>query len=353
MSGKRQAETPLPADTHKRASIASAPKDEPSGPYDPKRVLACLNTNSYAVLDFLPHGELATAHFDFRAYVAAQPERIPGSTGPDVAGGFGCFGTASSFHHPFVRDLRLRLHNFLRPLFRELAPGRNYESLIDRLMYRHKGVHPTAESVHRDCSRGLWPKDLCFGVMLNLNATEMQYFSLQPGTHLSASAEGSGFMRENDKVVKTEFAHQKQNVVFVEPGQIMVFPQNALHEVRNTGVPYDLMRLCHGIRITDADQSLYPDNRERLDRQDVMRYKGGDLARMIPHLWLVNWRDKWVQFSGNQRWVPGMLYDHIVKSSGEVVPGVVRPIAPSLTELDAKYPAYTEKEIAMFKPQPL
>jgi hypothetical protein len=365
MARKRAVEVDRTAESRKKycSDVSAEPEkaDQPSPTqkpsYDAKISAAHLQKHSYVVLNFLSTEELSAAHTEFLAFVAAQPERTPGSTGLDIAGGFGCFGTASSFHNPLVRRLRLRLHAFLHDLLQALAPGRKFESVIDRLMYRQAGVRPSPESVHRDQSKGLLPEDLCFGGALNLNLTETQHFSLQPGTHLAAGASsapaGTGFTREKQAAVKAEFNRRKQSVAF-GPGQFMLFYENVLHEVRNAKLPFDVMRLFHGIRVTDAASSLYPDNAQLCaEEQGVVRYKGGELPRMVPKLWLVNWLSKWVAFSGDNRWLPGMLYDHTVKSSGAVLQGVVRPIAPSLRALGRMYPDYTAQELAILKPQPL
>lgn len=59
-------------------------------------------------------------------------------TPPLVLGGFGAFGHASSFHHPFVRNIRMRVKQRLaETVFREYAPTYHLESMFDRVCERN------------------------------------------------------------------------------------------------------------------------------------------------------------------------------------------------------------------------
>ena len=92
-----------------------------------------------------------------------------------VLGGFGALSTASSFHHPFVRELRNLIYNKVNHIFKN--DKRNLEFIIDRVMYRLSHQSPTGESWHRDESPDSLIDDIIFGGFVNFDVSEDQYFS--------------------------------------------------------------------------------------------------------------------------------------------------------------------------------
>ena len=307
------------------------------------------------IVVFDPAIDLQQEHSAFLDYLATMPEVLPEWSpsgdvfGRRVAGGaFGAFAHSSSFHVPFVRRLRTQLHTAFRPVAALLEPGRQLESLVDRLLYRPTGDAPAGEQVHRDHAKGLAPRDICFGGVLNLNLHESQYLSVQKGTHLWRSlANGQNYTPESKEAV-TEFKREREDVE-IPPGCFAVMDETLRHEVRGKKCKVDLLRLFHGFRITDETGPLYPENDRGLASQGILQYKGGALPRMVPRLYAVNWLDKWRDYSA--RFVPGMLHTH-TQGDGSQHPGMVKHYCPSLEFLGAMYPPYSDAEVAILRPAP-
>ena len=101
---------------------------------------------------------------------------------------------------------------------------------------------------------------------------------------------------------------------------------------------------------------LYPSNLVACSSdQGQLRYKGGEIARLVPRLWLVNWQQKWMAYSRRFVRSEHLLYDHQPAKAkkeglGLVYRQVCRPIAPSLAVLGNKYTQYTEEELDILRP---
>lgn len=321
---------------------------------DKTRAARYLRDHGYVMLDVLPPDELVAYNRRVLEYLDTLPERVPGSDGLSVSGGFACYGVASSFHNPVVRELRLRLDAVVRPVLRSLCGGeRNIQSVVDRVMDRARGLCAGTESVHRDEAKGALKDDWIFGGALNLNLEGQQAFSLQPDTHIfGANVAGGNFTVETDRDIKREFKARRQLVEF-GPGQMILLFENIRHEVRGNKATCRQLRLFHGFRVTDSFEALYPENVARMATQDILVYKGGELPRMIPKLYPnLHW-GPWQTFSGKNKWHPLLLNDHTVGSGvhkGKRLSNVVRPFAPSLRELGAMYEPYSPEELALFVP---
>jgi hypothetical protein len=197
-----------------------------------------------------------------------------------VLGGFAALGNPGSFHNKFVRDLRLKSKEKVKPLFRqfisniidkEIRDNSKLELLPGRMLYRLKSQAPSAESWHRDVSdkETLDDNDVVFGGWINLDKTD-QYFSCIPGSHLGISQKSlrSGF----STVPKSKIgAITKHKIKFkCPPGHIIIFPQYILHEVVSSKAKDTVMRLSTEWRITIKDTFMHPNMEELLRTQGIM-----------------------------------------------------------------------------------
>ena len=144
-------------------------------------VIPCLHADLQAIKDEFVH--VMRTLPELRDDVA-EHARVP------AFGGFGALGLPSSFHHPFVRELRRTVYNAMSPFFEAFTaemPGYKLEQLIDRAQLRQPGTSPTPEAFHRDLSVygpgcSAVDGDHFFGGWVNLDAVP-QAFSCVRGTH--------------------------------------------------------------------------------------------------------------------------------------------------------------------------
>jgi len=273
------------------------------------------------------------------------------SGGSHAMGGFAALGNPSSFHNPVVRSSRMMLHNVAVPLFKSYAKaslmprGVHLEQLIDRMMYRPAGKVPTAESWHRDQSKGD-DDDLVFGGWLALDDST---FSCVPGTHLDERGK-AGFVKVDEKDVPL---FKKERVsVQVPAGSWIVFHQSIVHEVVAIKRDTPQRRLFAGWRLTVSDEPLQKDILQVLADQGVPLLPSGQQVPMYAALhWtfeknlqkLVEWSAKTIK--------PELLV--IRDRKGKAVKAVPRYFS-SLKALGLPmYRAYTDDELKMHLPQPL
>ena len=178
-----------------------------------------------------------------------------------VLGGFAALGNPSSFHNPFVREIRKKMRNSVIPLFKTIiSDTTKLEMLADRMLFRHKSQSPTAESWHRDVTpaKYLSEKDEVYGGWLNLDLTQDQYFSFIPGSHLGLDLRElrEGFASLSPEAIKMVKPYKTK--FKIPPGYMIVFPQYTLHEVVSTKAKYNMMRLFTGWRTTTSNDHLIP-----------------------------------------------------------------------------------------------
>lgn len=210
---------------------------------------------------------------------------------PDYAiGGFGALGVATSFHHPIIREIRERAHPVAQSALMDIADGRQFEQIIDRLMLRPPGKQPTREQWHRDVSPMTANEDDdIFGGWVNLDAVP-QYFSCIRGSHNDFDARmnlgfATSILRDShlDKKVRVE----------VPPGHLLIFYECVMHEVlSNRAPPAGSVRLFTGWRLTHSNMSLFPDLEWRLRTNAPMRLKSGQEPPMYAKLHWTNWVEK-------------------------------------------------------------
>lgn len=319
-----------------------------------------LLTNGYVVIptSFADPTARKQAQADFLQTLKGFPEFLPGTI-YYVLGGFAALGNAASFHNPFVRNLRQKMHTELyTAVFQELLedqyPTHNLEQLIDRMLYRPAGVAPTAESFHRDDSGGS-PGDLSVGGWLNFN-DQPHTLSCVPCTHSldPAAISAAGF----HKIPKAHQADMKARRLLVEipAGHAVLFVDNLVHEVLARKCKFDLLRVFLGFRLTRDTKPLTQGLHELLMTQAVVPLKSGQVPPVYAALHLVNWFDKIQAFSTNVR--TELLTDFTYKSGPRA--GHTFRVAPRwmpsleevsrLTGTDAKYIPYTPQEIQIHFP---
>jgi hypothetical protein len=268
-----------------------------------------LDTNGVWVFPITTFPNDVSLEADFNQSLLEQPEINPNEIlmdGPKVGGGFGAFGHASSFHTLFARKIRTTVYDIVRNELKTnpLYSGKNIEIIPDRQCERPAGQAPTAESWHRDLSpTEASPSknnvlanadDLILGGWANCNADQSQYFVCVPQTHQRLSNGGTF-----DLIGKNEAkAFREQSVrVEIPPGHCLVFNQSLVHCVNPTKLPFVLKRIYTAYRVTTSAVPLIPDILERLQRGAVIPLKSGQLPRMYPKMWLVNWPEKLIALS--------------------------------------------------------
>jgi hypothetical protein len=151
--------------------------------------LTSLSTNGVVVVPVLTE-DLTD---DFKQCETEFPEFFPGAN-PMVLGGYAAYGNPSSFHHPMFRKLRrdaletvIRsgvFQKYLKAIRPDTWDQYGVEVLFDRVMHRHQGQSPSAETAHRDVTPAKYLKeqddDHIFGGWLNLG-NAVQTFTAQPG----------------------------------------------------------------------------------------------------------------------------------------------------------------------------
>lgn len=282
--------------------------------------------------------------------IAAFPEYAPeyvayglegvNLTGPLVLGGFSALGNPASFHNPFVREWRQRLHGVARDLFQHLVHTEGFplgaeaaaelkvEQLVDRLMVRPAGAAPTPESWHRDSSPGA--SGIVFGGWVNFDH-HAQRFSCVPDTHMeewrqacdamNAACAGGGISggsggaaaapapappmhaalaaaaadlkRQAHKALVTSgsgfslvgadikaYCKARKQLIEVPAGHLLVFADPLLHEVVGKKVDSVMARLFTGWHLTLSSRPLIADILKRVEDMAVVRIKSAQMPRM-------------------------------------------------------------------------
>lgn len=286
-----------------------------------------------------------------------------------VGGGFAALANPASFHCASVRQLRTTLYARLRielfDLLGYIQPehARNFEMVIDRLLFRRPEQQATKESWHRDWAPG-GPSDMVFGGWINLDPLEHgdQIFSCVPGTHRNAPEPGKkGFA----PLTTTEKKGLKGYKVKVPPGHVLIFNEKIIHEVVSRKRKFDTLRLFLGWRFTSDTYSIT----ERFIREDthslvpfhqalkeymIMPLKSGQLPRMWPKLWWVNTPQKFEQLNSvlHEDYIINRTYETGTRKGTTLrIPKVFIP-PPSIAGRTWFEP-YTEEEIKLYVPHKL
>lgn len=323
------------------------------------------------IVPVLTRKEVTESREDFITTAQNFPEYLYSDTPEDtlyVGGGFGAFGNPSSFHNPFVRELREKAMHELTPVFKHLnqlecRPTRKLEQLIDRMRIHSVGQTVSKESWHRDEStsnrlrvigkNGITEgeEDYIFGGWINLDA-ESQYFICAPKTHRDKpKARGFGKIKDIEKVFKKH--NTEETKIEVPSGWAIIFYQHILHRVaggKRKGK--NAYRLFLGWRLTDDTQPLFDDTFERISRGATVRIPSGQEPPIYPQLYWTFWREKLEKWS-TLTFKPEVLIQREVESGNEV--GKVYTIVPrfmnSLKDMNLwMYPPYEQYELDMLVP---
>lgn len=280
-----------------------------------------------------------------------------------ILGGFSAFATPDSFHHPFVRFLRLQAEEAMSDFFAAFMTligmaDSNLQVLFDRAMYRKQGKLVTAESGHRDECVFAQEGDHIFGGWFNIDHTT-QHFLCVPGTHVGSNKH-SGFA----PLTKAEAAYynSKKQTIVVPSGSILIFYENMVHFVANTKAKTDSCRLFLGWRITNSAVPMDPDTEKYIQEQGVPKIKSGQVPPVYAKLHLVNHIEKLESFS-KKNIRKELLVHHTVKSGKNLNKPpflICKRFIPSLKELSEQFPdkfkmlpEYSQKEYRQMMPHKL
>lgn len=223
---------------------------------------------------------------------------------PDVMGHFGAWGHPTSFHHPYIRDVRSKVYSYMAPTIKSLFPGKKIEMLFDRFSKRKAGTSTTAESWHRDISssKNFKENDIIYGGWINLDKTKQkpQYFSCVPGTHIYEKDKDKGFAVINKEQVAIYKQMKKDKIIKpfeIHPEHLILFNQDIAHEVLSRKTKEDSYRLYIGWRITDDDKPLYDNLLTIIERQGIPTIPGGMLPPMYNAMHMINWNSRLIEFT--------------------------------------------------------
>jgi len=275
-----------------------------------------------------------------------------------VMGGFGAFGNPSSFHNPWVRKIRKKLHPvILDKIFREhlQETGLKFEQDIDRMMIRTPYQTVGKESWHRDESKYAKPGDTIFGGWVNFDAFP-HYLSACPGTHMEPDAQrkNKGFARIGKKDYP-RYEKLKQNIC-VPPGHILIFFERMVHEVRGSK-GQTIHRLFMGWRTTRDNEPLLKNGSKQLHKaladMAVMPIKSGQTPQMYSGSHWNFHRQKVQDWSER---IADQCKEHRTvqsgKEQGKVYTNIVHQRMKSMREYGFDmYPPYEPDEISILMPR--
>jgi hypothetical protein len=203
-----------------------------------------------------------------------------------VFGAFGALGNPASFHHPFVRKIRLLAYNKLKSFWSQVAKNsgeKKWHMMIDRVVNTRGTM--TAEPFHRDEATSS-NADQVYGGWVNLGF-ENQYFNAVPRTHKTSSKQaGFSVVKDDEKTCIYEAACKSYTI---PPGCVVIFQSNIVHTVVGGKTsPGSARRLYIGWHVTDKGEPLT--EREELIKsiqdQGVIRLPSGQIPPMYAKM---NW----------------------------------------------------------------
>lgn len=337
----------------------------------------------------------------------SMPEyKVKGKTAQRVLGGFGALGNPSSFHHPDIQTLRMKLKkNVSMPLFRALKHrlGLNsktrLEMLFDRVCIRFKDFGAvSAESWHRDIYDGpkfgyrALPKTLddgkdldeIFGGWLNLS-NRPTHFKAIVQSHVGddakdAQRKGGGFATLTEAQIRKQRVEERlkrqanlkigtattngDGLIVVPPGHQVIFFQRLLHAVASGPGPVQpQLRLFVGHRLTQESTPLFPLERV-INNNAVPPIPSGQMPPMFSqnHYQFFASHDKYQSWAGST-FQPGCLFARKTTSGKTYyTPGSKDDIdkdankkryMPSLSSMGFSTYAYSDRSIAALTPEVL
>ena len=260
-------------------------------------------------------------------------------SGPLVLGGFGAFGHPTSFHHPDIRFIRQYVYDHVKPILSENFDHANLELLFDRVSIRRTGTSTSKETWHRDICPVKSEGDIVLGGWINLDpsGSPPQYFSCVPGTHNDPDT-GSGF-----HMIEDSSEYNKMKVLYtIQPGEIILFNQNLVHEIKSQKSKFDSKRLYLGWRLTNETKPLF-DHSQVIEDQGVPFIPSGQVPPMYAKLHRVNHKHMVIDFSKR-------IHPVYIDPKTQLIYRELK----SLKEANLKmWPEYTDKEKRILTPQPL
>ena len=273
-----------------------------------------------------------------------------------IVGGFAAFGNPSSFHHPLIRILRQWALSYCYPLFKEYDSQRGYclriEELPDRFMVRQVGDTPSAETWHRDTSPHADNEDDIFGGWINLDNENQTYSAVTESIPDDPSSSGSeGFNRVTDEM--KAYCNSHKRCVIIPPGHIIIFFQNALHEIAAYKAKHRMYRLFTGFRLTNSENPLTPNLESLIEDQGIFNLKSNQVPPMYSKhhetAWLTQILVPWTRHFKPQ------CTQVITRKSGNLKGKsyrIVERYMKSLKDYDLPlYPPYTESDCNLLKPK--
>lgn len=380
----------------KEIKIVKRPDDSVEGEVivyigDPSglRELDLLYRTGVIAIPFLSEEELAVEQQGYLEAMREFPEYKRHLDNPDltpngeqliyVLGKFAALGNPSSFHAPWIRNLRMKAYRIVRekillPILNSRIAHRfenGYtEMLCDRLMHRLPGQAPEAESFHRDVipAEFINESDEIFGGWINLDSTN-QYFSAVRGSHLGVSLHRlqPGFARvPNDQIPLVKpYATKKPGPfgpIACPPGHMILFPQYIVHQVMGVPATHIMKRLFTGWRLCSTPNTLHPGKINRLEAQAIMPLP----SNQMPPMFSLHHGSAWM----NRQFHPISRTNPIEYSTGGWLQDtfkatILRPDLRSLRFLDSlqhyeanstseddikMYQPYSQEELALYRP---
>tara|TARA_B100001287_G_C22680586_1_gene530129 strand:- start:1160 stop:2176 length:1017 start_codon:yes stop_codon:yes gene_type:complete len=276
-----------------------------------------------------------------------------------VMGGFSGLGNASSFHNPFVREIRAILYyDLYKEIFgyilQELGGNYKFEQHFDRMMYRLSGVKPCSETFHRDESQGDL-EDITFGGWLNISFVEENFSCVKFSHVLDSEQKTQKGFNKFSKDQQKEFK-AKSELVPIKPGQAIIFVENIIHEVLATAVMVDRCRLFIGFSITKRDAPLIAELESLIENQAIIPLKSGQIPPIYSPMHLCNHHEKLVDFTNGIK--DFIKVNHTFKSGKKqgITIKICPRYMPSLKEIsklagkNVLYEPYCIEEINMYRP---
>lgn len=341
-----------------------------------------LHNEGYAIIPIFSEDEVRKQVEEFEETLKALPEFKQDIDGDQYSKtGFGTLGTASSFHNPWVRKVRLELYMKLLPIF-EAYEGmygkglmrRFFHTLFDRMLTRSRDQKASEEGWHRDQSI-VFEGDTIFGGWLSL--TDKQFVSLIPGTH-HLKSEGTGFVKIDGE--RLEECNRKREFRDVPAGSILLMDQTLVHEVRNASSKKPTKRLFLGWRLTYDDEDLLAKGTRNTNPRQDGKGESQDLEKIIeeqmvpkipsnqlPSLFNVRsvdtpgqqaalnaWIQKYIRPEFLEETHPDSFHKNKRDANGDPVPKYPYPLPPlhmpSLREIGRMYPRYKKEEKIILMP---
>lgn len=329
---------------------------------DLKKMAAILNRDGVVVVSHRYLQEnLPVYQSQFDETVHSFPEFKKINKYPYVLGGFSALGNPASFHNHFVRELRLKIHELLLPLFSHVCGNDKkwrLEQIVDRIMYRPPGASASAESWHRDEAPSAHHGDIIFGGWFNLDSHD-QFFSCVPETHRGETTNhvgGGGF----STIPASKHAELKEakRVVRIPPASIIIFYEHIIHEVISKKLNYVSRRQFLGWRLTKSKLPLMGalNLESRLENQAPMPLKSNQEPPMYATLHWTNHRDRLLLPWSDAVFVnaPSLRETRTVNSGRDKGKSynIVKRVMPSLRDMNLPlYAPYTRRERRILYPK--